>query len=272
MLDQWANISSLGMFFLTIILVAIVMYEEYYKPNFQIPVKVDPLSLRELEEEEKFSVHVKNRTGNRISGGSRFVILPRDFKIDCMDVDLYRFQPNAVTNFLMGDSEALDEGFVSGCPMYCEAPAGLDPKTWRGLWATYLDPVGGDRRKRLSTTPAPFPVYQSQVNNVIQQARNELLERHDDEEMEDGKVAKKVENILQKRVTKVMETYEQQVRKNTEEYSEPEELMDCIFPAHEDLMDIDGATTIEFELSNIGKFEFIQDGYGSWTRIDRGKF
>jgi len=56
--------------------------------------------------------------------------------------------------------------------MYCGQPASLEPTTWRGLWATYLDPEGGNSRKKISTTP--FQFYRKIVEGMEEECKTRV--------------------------------------------------------------------------------------------------
>lgn len=212
---NWASyILSFFIFSITFFVGSIAYLEEFKRP------KKDPVSVRALDQDElddgEFAFHVENVTGERISGGSRFAVMPRNLTKDGQSIDLYRFGQGSVGSFLFGDDSAIDSALTGNCPMYCDSPA---PHTddWRGPWATYLPSEGGDKIKRISTHP--FGYYQIIAQNIFNRIRQTTENRDMNVDMED-------------RVESLVDEYNSQLpREAKKEFSiefDPDHLVQCV--------------------------------------------
>lgn len=241
---------SFSVFAMTLTIVVIAYVEEFQRPKRK-PVVVEPIDSGNLDDGE-FAFHVENRTGIRISGGSRFAVMPRDLTKNGESLDLYRFNQVNVQRYLLGDDNALKNAMNNNCPMYCHSPAS-QTDDWRGPWATYLPSEGGDRKKRISTHP--FPIYrimaQSVLNNVMQE-RN----RHD---------------LLEERVQSLVDEYNNQLPDDAEEDFSIEydsnELVDCVTDCIFPNLNVQDAEEMSVILRNILTCDFKKEDDG-WKADD----
>lgn len=243
--SRWVNMMAVSLTALVTLFIGIIIYvEEYHKPQ-QPVVKVQPVPADDLDEDEDFAFLVENLTARRISGGVRLAVLPRNLTLDGEEINLHRYPiPHIRQFFLSGNQEILEGELRSNCPMYCQFPAAIEEKEWRGWWATYLDPAGGDVKKKISTSP--FPVYHQQVAQIKQSVISETNQSQ-----------------FNRRLEILKEKYRAEIKETSGESIEPpNELIGFIFPT----INIDKAETLEVELKNIdGKFSFERRADSEWV-------
>lgn len=227
----------------------IVFWEEFLRPR-RTPVHVEPVPEENLENSE-FAFYVTNNTATRISGGNKICIMPREIKIgkDKKEPKVEHITLQNLKKYLLtGNTDFLkiEEGPASRA-MYCQFPAGLDPTSWRGLWATYLDPEGGDKKKKISNYP--FPIYNREVERVVSDCLRTLAGQ-----------SSNPENSPQETINNRMDKIKEEFKRKTGE--EPDGLKECVFPP----IKIEDSKRVELVLKNIDSYVFAKKD-GKWEKI-----
>lgn len=212
-----------------------------YKKYSITPIEIE-IPNNELEENE-FMFYVKNTSGVELD------ILPRNFRKDGNSSYIKCLPVKELRNYLLKDrKELILESKLGNGALYCSRPTLRYPSAQRkGLWATHLNPEGGDKKKMISTKH--FRVYREYTDEIITKCKMELGNELP---------SVKWKRYFEERISWIKSTYEEQTGKK------PRNLVDCVFPQ----IDVTDVKEIEIELKNIGKYRFAREENGLWKQAN----